>query len=399
LVATVGDGKRVRVRAIERVLKADRFLDRSLARPDADLSFPADWQPDFEMCPGSGVPESWTVRPMRTVGELAHWLRATPGELEWLADPRGWLRGEPPESRRAHYRYVWRRKPDGTWRLIESPKQRLKGIQRALLRAILDRIPAHDAAHGFCRERSILSSVQPHVAQRCLVKLDLRDFFASITRPRVLAVFLTAGYPEPVAEVLAGLCAHGTPRPVLRRWPDSREGVPAPATVRRFGIPHLPQGSPASPALANLVAFRMDCRLAGLARAVGAQYTRYADDLLFSGGPDFARGAGGCVARVGAIVMEEGFDVRWRKVRVMRPGVAQRAAGLVLNVRPNVPRRDYDQLKAILTNCIRHGPADQNRAGVPDSPAHLAGRVAHVARIHPDRGARLRRLLDRVCWD
>ena len=97
--------------------------------------------------------------------------------------------------------------------------------------------------------------------------------------------------------------------------------------------------------------------------------------------------------------MEEGFDVRWRKVRVMRPGVAQRAAGLVLNVRPNVPRCEYDQLKAILTNCIRHGPADQNRAGVPDFPAHLAGRVAHVARIHPDRGARLQQLLDRVCWD
>lgn len=399
LIDSVGEGKRVRVRTVERFLMADRSLQRSWSRPEADLSFPTDWQPDFEMCPGVGVPESWTVLPMRTVGELAHWLRVTPGELGWLADPRRWLRGERPGSRRSHYRYDWRRKSDGTWRLIESPKFRLKVIQRGLLRAILDQIPAHDAAHGFCLDRSILSYVQPHVAQPCLVKLDLRDFFASITRPRVLAVFLTAGYPEPVAEVLAALCTHGTPGPVLRQWPDRREGAPSPDVLRRFEIPHLPQGSPASPALANLVAFRMDCRLAGLARVAGARYTRYADDLLFSGGSDFARGAGGFIARVGAIVMEEGFEVCWRKVRVMRPGVAQQAAGMVLNVHPNVPRRDYDQLKAILTNCVRHGPADQNRHGVPEFQAHLAGRVAHVARVHPSRGARLLRLLEQICWD
>src|SRR6185295_12236855 len=80
--------------------------------------------------------------------------------------------------------------------------------------------------------------------------------------------------------------------------------------------PHLPQGAPTSPSLANLCAFRLDARLAGLARAAEANYTRYADDLLFSGAGDFARGAKRLIPLIGAIAMDEGFHVNWRKTRI-----------------------------------------------------------------------------------
>ena len=157
----------------------------------------------------------------------------------------------------------------------------------------------------------------------------------------------------------------------------------------------MPQGAPTSPALANLAAHRLDARLAGLARAAEASYTRYADDLVFSGGESFARSIARFPVHAAAIALEEGFAVQHRKTRVMRQGVRQRAAGVVINQKTNITRDDYDQLKAILYNCVRHGPSEQNRGGVADFRAHLAGRVAYVARLNPQRGEKLSRLFAR----
>jgi hypothetical protein len=72
--------------------------------------------------------------------------------------------------------------------------------------------------------------------------------------------------------------------------------------------------------------------------------------------------------------------------------------GLVLNERINVPRAEYDRLKAILHHCVRSGPEGQNREGVPNFAAHLAGRVAYVTQVNPQRGARLKQWLDQIDW-
>ena len=155
---------------------------------------------------------------------------------------------------------------------------------------------------------------------------------------------------------------------------------------RPYCTPHLPQGSPASPALANLAAYRFDARLAALAAAAGAAYTRYADDLVFSGDDSFARCINRFKVRVAAIAIEEGFAIQHHKTRVMRQGMSQRATGIVINQKINMPRSEYDRLKAILCNCIKHGPTGQNREKVGDFRAHLSGRVAHAARLSPARG-------------
>jgi RNA-directed DNA polymerase len=70
----------------------------------------------------------------------------------------------------------------------------------------------------------------------------------------------------------------------------------------------------------------------------------------------------------------------------------------VINQKINIARNEYDQLKAILHNCLRHGPDDQNRAGVADFRAHLDGKIAHARRLNPERGERLRRLFERIAW-
>lgn len=123
--------------------------------------------------------------------------------------------------------------------------------------------------------------------------------------------------------------------------------------------------------------------MSGLAAAAGARYSRYADDLAFSGDRGFERGLPRFIPAAAAIALDEGFRVRFRKLRVMRAARQQRLAGLVLNVRPNVPRRAYDALRATLHNAARLGAVTQNRDGHEDFRAHLLGRIAWVAHSQP----------------
>jgi RNA-directed DNA polymerase len=202
------------------------------------------------------------------------------------------------------------------------------------------------------------------------------------------------GYPERVAERLAGICTNAVPASV---W-AGREAAER-ETRETYRRAHLPQGAPTSPALANAMTFRLDCRLSGLARAAGARYTRYADDLAFSGEAAFARGVGPFAVRAMAVAMDEGFHVHARKTRVMRQGVRQRLAGLVVNERPNVARNDFDRLKAVLTNCVRHGVESENREGHAMFREHLLGRVTFVESVNPARGKKLRGILERIVWE
>jgi hypothetical protein len=142
----------------------------------------------------------------------------------------------------------------------------------------------------------------------------------------------------------------------------------------------------------------VDCRLTGLAKSAGAQYTRYADDLAFSGGKDFERCAERFSTHVAVILHEEGFRVNHRKTRIMRQGVRQHLAGLVINRHANVRRTGFDRLKAILTNCVRLGPKSQNREAHPSFRSHLEGRVGFVESINPAKGKRLRTILEQIAW-
>jgi hypothetical protein len=367
------------------------------------LSLRFDRLPQPVMSPAPGPPGSWPVPPITTSSELGRLLELEPNELDWFADCQRRERLAVVEPLR-HYRYQWVSKRSGSLRLLEAPKPRLKRLQRRVLDAILSQIPSHDAAHGFRLGRSVTTFVGPHIGRPIVLKMDLQDFFATITAARVVSLFLTAGYPEPVARRLAGLCTNTVPRAVLERAAgegteiERYRGAAIWRAGQLYGQPHLPQGAPTSPALANLAAYRLDARLAGLARAAGAHYTRYADDLVFSGEDDFARSIGRFPTHVAAIALEEGFAVQHRKTRVMRRGRRQRAAGVVINQKTNMPRDDYDRLKAILCNCVRHGPHGQNRAGVPDFRAHLAGRVAHAVRLNAERGQKLSRLFEQIVW-
>lgn len=340
---------------------------------------------------------AWDLPVIPTAGHLAEWLGVEVAELLWFADLKA-LGNKSGRQRLQHYRYIALRKRSGGVRLIESPKTRLEQMQRRILAGILNRLPAHPASQAFVRNRSIRTFVAPHVAKDVILRMDLTDFFPSISGPRAQALFRAIGYPKPVADLLGGLCTNGVPADA---WPRVVPGVEAERLIearRLYSRPHLPQGAPTSPSIANMAAYRFDCRLAALAQAAGAVYSRYADDLAVSGGREFARRAERFSHHVAAILLEEGFHVQHRKTRILRQGVRQQLTGLIVNQHPNIPRADFDRLKAILTNCIRHGVLTQNRAAHPDFRAHLEGRVGFVESINPERGRKLRSILERIAW-
>jgi hypothetical protein len=340
---------------------------------------------------------------LATPGDLADWLGLSSSRLDWFANVGGWDEGAT-SPKLEHYHARWAAKAHGGVRLIEAPKAELRAIQRRILREILDRVPAHPAARGCVRGHSAVSNGALHAGSPLLLKLDLQDFFTSIPGSRVHALFRTLGYPRETARCLTGLSTCCTPARVLRSLPQ--EEYPSPgkqqrqrAWARRFMERHLPQGAPTSPALANLCAYRLDVRLSGAARECQARYSRYVDDLAFSCiDRNPARGRR-ILLMVQGIILEEGFSPNWRKTRIMPSSTSQRITGLVVNQRPNLPRQDYDALKAILTNCRRHGPASQNRLGLPDFRAHLLGRIGWFRHLHPERGARLLDLFARINWN
>ncbi len=337
-------------------------------------------------------PPAWLARlalpGFPSVGELARWLDATPTEIDWFADK--WRLAPDTQNRLQHYHYRWVPKRSGGARLIEIPKQRLRLMQQKILRQILDRVPAHAAAHGFRRGHSCVTHAALHTGQRVVIRMDLKDFFPNIPASRIEALFAKLGYSETVAATLARLCVNRTPAGAVREQPW--------ATRQALRSPHLPQGSPCSPALANLCAYRLDIRLDSLARSLGASYSRYADDLVFSGGRALERASDRFHIRVAAIALEEGFNVNTRKTRLMRAGVRQQVTGIVINRHANIPRDEFDRLKAILTNCVRHGPQSQNRDGRDNYRDFLGGKVAYVKMVNPARGDKLHRLFAAIAW-
>lgn len=312
---------------------------------------------------------------------VAEWAFVSIQRLTYLADLDGRYVSDA-QAAANHYHYDFLQKSSGGVRVIEAPKAQLNAVQRRVLDQILNNVPLHDAAFGFVAGRSCLDGAAQHVREEMVVGFDLADFFPSVGMGRVFGVFRMLGYPEAVARVLTGLCTNRTPARVVGSL-----GAEVRALYR---TPHLPQGAPSSPALVNLVAFGLDCRLHGLARRLGARYTRYADDLTFSGDRGVERIL---LEAVPKIVRECGFAVRREKTRVMPSTGRQVVTGIVVNERLNVARAEFDRIKAVIHACGKDG--DQ-RLRDPLFRARLQGHIGWIAAVNEGRGAKLAAALKRV---
>jgi RNA-directed DNA polymerase len=378
-----------------RVLHEPAFLS-AFSRADVPRLVRYFLRPGKQVPPPLGLDEV-DLPALATVGDLAAWLGIDNDTLDWFANaPARRRHAALPQQ---HYQWRWWPKREGV-RVLEVPRARLRArlkvLQRRLHADLLARVPPHEAACGFTPGRGILDHARPHVGQAVLMRFDLRDFFGSVRASRVHALFATLGYSPAVSRTLAALTTSRVPEPYVMRWRD--EGLIDHAHAARLRSAHLPQGAPTSPALANLCTFTLDLRLAALARSCGARYSRYADDLVISGGRGLAARRMQLEALVGAAAREEGFALQHRKTHCATRAGAQRVCGIVVNDKPNLPRAEFDRLKAVLHRCVVDGPSMQNRSGIADWRGHLVGRVSWALQVNPEKAARLSALLSRIDW-
>ncbi len=315
---------------------------------------------------------------LSTPAELATALGLTIAQLRWLAF-------HTEVATRVHYVSFTIPKRSGGVRTLSAPHRKLSAAQSWIFQNILARLPVEPPAHGFIAGRSILTNAQPHAGRVVVVNMDLEAFFPSITFPRVRSVFQRLGYSPAVATILALLCTECPRRQVEY---DGRIYYVA------TGPRGLPQGACTSPGLSNQVARRLDKRLAGLATKLGLTYTRYADDLTFSGDAGLQERVGYLMARVRHLAEEEGFAVNEKKSRVLRRNTAQCVTGLVVNERPGVARAEVRRIRAILHRARTEGLNAQNREGRLHFRAWLQGKIAYIGMSQHEVGARLQAALN-----
>lgn len=259
-----------------------------------------------------------------------------------------------------HYQEFWMRKRSRGYRMISAPDKDLQAIQSTIYSRILSSVTiVHPAAVGFRCGRSVVDNAAPHLGKRYVLKMDIHDFFGSIRSPRVRQTFKKIGYPENVSKVLGALCC-------LHR--------------------HLPQGAPTSPALSNIVGYEMDRKLAALAAEYGVTYTRYADDLTFSGDV-FPKEQ--IIPQVKRIIRDEKFEPNHKKTHFMNQSSRKIITGVSVasGVKLTIPKSKKREIRKNVYFILTKGLAEHQRRIGSHDPAYLKrliGMLCYWRAIEPD---------------
>ena len=212
-----------------------------------------------------------------------------------------------------------------------------------------------------------------------VIKLDIKDFFPTVSFPRVRGIFRRAGYREQIATLLALLCTEA---------PRQRVEENGKTVYVSLGPRCLPQGAPTSPGLTNVICLKMDRRISGLAKSMGWRYTRYADDMTLSL-PRKTKGDADPSTIIGLIkriVADEGFRVHPDKTRVIRSGGRQAVTGMIVNgsATPRVPRKMRRMIRAAIHNLSQGKPLKDD-----ETVSTIEGYIAFVAMSNPGEAAQL----------
>jgi RNA-directed DNA polymerase len=278
---------------------------------------------------------------IQTKLELARLLAVAPFEIEQTI-----------LERRRYCKVFQKKKPSGATRTIYESSGPLAILQQKVKQHILDKVPLLSCVHGGVQGRSVLTNAAPHVRKKVVFTLDLKDFFPSITPAMVETVFTALGFGADASKLLVDITTL-----------DS----------------HLPQGLSTSSGIANLAMTRVDIRLSSLAHKWRFDYTRFVDDLAFSG-PWRLLSFRNLIKR---IVVDEGYQINPIKIRTMDAGARQVVAGIVVNSKLNLPRENR---RAIRAQTLRFASTPKR---LRRNVNQLRGKLSWLSSVNPALGRQL----------
>ncbi len=307
---------------------------------------------------------------IETDKELARFLQIEYNTLRYLVYHRDVITFD------NYYRFDIPKKSGGT-RHIAAPKTQLKAAQRQILEQILEKVDISDLSHGFVKSRSVLTSAKTHnTSPDLLINIDLENFFPTITFQRVRGLYQSFGYSGYIASLLAMLCTY------CERMPFEIKGkIKYIKTSDRI----LPQGSPASPMITNIICRNLDKRINGLCKKLGITYTRYADDMSFSYMGDTDNFAiGSFLNSVNKIIEAEGFHMKKEKTHILRKNNRQYITGIVINNEEiGVPKKWVKILKASIHNAQK---LRDSGGSVSNKTIHeISGKIAWLKSVNAER--------------
>ena len=258
-----------------------------------------------------------------------------------------------------HYRKVKLPKKSGGYRNLSVPDAVLKSIQKRIAQVLLVCMPVSRYAKAYRFGSSTLGNAKHHIGKQVVLKLDILHFFDSIRYSTVKdKVFPGEIYAEPLRILLTMLCYH-------------KEA--------------LPQGAPSSPAITNIILYAFDEHIGQWCRGRGIAYTRYCDDMTFSGNFDPEE----VIRYVKLELKKMGFLLNEQKTKIQRPGQQQTVTGIVVNEKLSIPAEYRRKLRQELYYCRKFGVRDHLlKIGLDISEdtyrTQLLGKVNYVLQLHPD---------------
>ena len=278
-----------------------------------------------------------TLFPIEDAKDLASKMGITLGELRFLTYTQKL-------SPKTNYICFKMAKKTGGFREISAPKPKLKRLQYWILENILNKIEISDKAHGFVPKKSIVSNAFPHLGQSVVINCDLENFFPTLTYGRVRGMFERLGYSLEIATLLA----------ILTTQEEQKEVVLDGQKLYLFtGNRYLPQGSPASPMITNIICRKLDKRMNGMAKKLNFNYSRYADDMTFSSLE--YNNINKMLFWIKGITKEEGFILHPKKTKIMKKGSRQEVTGIVVNEKLSINKKELKKFRALLYQIEQSG--------------------------------------------
>lgn len=298
------------------------------------------------------------------------------------------------------YHFYQISKKNGGKREISVPHAQLKFIQKWIKTRILDRLDFPENAHGYIKKKSILTNALNHTGNEAILNIDLKKFFDSISEFRVYHLFKTLGYHTNLSVDLAKLCTSQISDAYFNTFTDDEKELFESFYDNSIGV--LPQGACTSPAISNLICNRLDRRFSAYAKNNAINYSRYSDDITFSGDLDNLPSFN----LIKKIVEEEKFHVNMDKVKLRTNGQRRQVTGLIVDNSVRVPKAFKKTIYRHLYFCEKFSPkvhfdylSKKNKVEKGYQKEWLFGKIRFVYSIEPTVGIKMMKQFSKLQWD